>query len=77
MERDIDSSKRGKLSNGAQLHAAWLDIIPTRPNFFLQSSRITVKLLSYESKRTDKRGQYDRRAPKNLDGYSKFKSIFL
>ena len=42
----------------------------TRPNYFLQSSRIRVDLLSYESKRTDKREQYDWRAEKNLDGYN-------
>ena len=39
----------------------------TRPNFFLRSSRIRVDLPSYESKTTDKRGQYDWRAEKNLD----------
>ena len=32
---------------------------PTRPNYFLQSSRIRVDLLSYKSKPTDKRKQYD------------------
>ena len=31
----------------------------TRPNFFLRSIRNRVDLLSYESKTTDKRGQYD------------------
>ena len=37
--------------------------------FFLRSSRNKVDLLSYESKTTDKRGQYDWKAEKNLDGY--------
>ena len=36
--------------------------------FFLWSSRIGVDLLSYESKTTDKQGQYDWRAWKNLNG---------
>ena len=36
--------------------------------FFLQSSHIRVDLPSYESKATDKRGQNDWRAGKNLDG---------
>ena len=40
----------------------------SRPNFFLQSSRIRIDLISYESIPTDKREQYDRRAEKNLDG---------
>ena len=35
---------------------------------FLRSSRIRVDLLSYESKPTDKREQYDWRAEKNFDG---------
>ena len=48
----------------------WLTIA-TRPNFILRSSRIRVDLLSYESIPTDKRWQYDWRAEKNLDGYSK------
>ena len=38
------------------------------PNFFQQSSRIMVNLLSYESKATDKREQYDWRAEKNWTG---------
>ena len=41
----------------------------SRPEFFLQSSRIRVDRLSYESKTTDKREQYDWRADKNLDGF--------
>ena len=45
--------------------------------FFLRSSRIRVGLLSYESKLTDKRGQYDWRAEKNLDGYVFLSSMFL
>ena len=40
----------------------------TRPDFFLRSGRIRVDLLSYESKTTDKREQYDWRTEKNLDG---------
>ena len=36
----------------------------------MQYSRIRVELLSYESKPTDKRGQYDWRDEKNLDGDS-------
>ena len=36
--------------------------------FFLRSSRLRINLLSYESKTTDKRGQYDWRTEKNLDG---------
>ena len=39
-----------------------------RLNFSKPSRRIRVDLLSYESKTTDKRGQYDGRAEKNLDG---------
>ena len=38
-----------------------------RPIFFLRSSRIRFDLLSYESKPTDKREQYDWRAEKSLD----------
>ena len=41
---------------------------PTRPIFFLWSSRNRVDLLSYESKPTDKWGQYDWSAEKNLNG---------
>ena len=37
--------------------------------FFLPSSRIRVDLLSYQSKPADKRGQYNSRAEKNLDGF--------
>ena len=40
----------------------------TRPIFFLQSSRIRVHLLSYESKTTDKREQYDWRPEKIWTG---------
>ena len=36
--------------------------------FFVRSSRISVDLLSYESKTTDKQEQYDWRAEKNLGG---------
>ena len=42
---------------------------PYSTKFFLRSRRIRVNLLSCESKTTDKRGQYDWRAEKNLDGY--------
>ena len=41
-------------------------INPSR--FFSQSSHIRVDLLSYESKSTDNREQYNWRAEKNLDG---------
>ena len=41
----------------------------TRPNFSQSSRRIRVYQLSYESKTTDKREQYDWRADKKLDGY--------
>ena len=44
----------------------------TRPNFFLRSSRIRVDLPSYESKATDKLGQYNWRAEKNLNGERRF-----
>ena len=60
----------------------WVSIYP-RPNFYLQSSRIRVDLLSYESKTTDKRQQNDCRAKKNLDGsihlsiYLAYKSLCL
>ena len=40
----------------------------TRPNFSQPSSRIRVDLLSYESKTTDNREQYDWRTEENLDG---------
>ena len=40
----------------------------SRPDFFLRSSRIVVDLLSYGSKTTDKREQYDWRTEKNSDG---------
>ena len=40
----------------------------SRPNVLLRSSRIKVDQLSYESKPTDKREQYDWRAEKSLDG---------
>ena len=39
-----------------------------RQFFFQRSSRNRVDLLSYESKPTDKREQYDLMAEKNLDG---------
>ena len=41
----------------------------TRPYFFLRSSHIRVDLLSYESKPTNKRKQYDWMAEKKLDGH--------
>ena len=41
----------------------------TRPDFYLLSSRNRADLLSYESKPTDKREQYDFKGEKNLDGY--------
>ena len=41
----------------------------SHPDFFLQSSRIRVDLLSYNSKRTNIREWYDRVAGKNLDGF--------
>ena len=40
----------------------------SRPDFCLQSSRTRVDRLSYESKPTEKRWQYDWRADKYLDG---------
>ena len=44
--------------------------LPTHiPNLLFRSSRIRVDLLSYESKITDKRDQYDWRAETNLDGW--------
>ena len=52
-----------------------------RPDLFLWSSRVRVNLLSYESKTTDKREQYDWRAEKNLDvgrkGKRKIPSSFV
>ena len=39
-----------------------------RPNFYLRSSRISVDLLSYESKPTEKLEQNNWRSEKNLDG---------
>ena len=44
-----------------------LDVLLSRPNFFLRFRR-TVDLLSYDSKTTDKRGQYVWRAKKKMDG---------
>ena len=44
--------------------------VPPLPNFFLRPSRIRVDQASYESKTIDKRGQYDWRVEKNLDGSS-------
>ena len=46
------------------------EVMHVSTNFFLRSSRIGVDLLSYESKTTDKREQYDWMVEKNLDVYS-------
>ena len=43
-------------------------LISCLTKFFLRSSCIRVDLLLYESKTTDKRGQYDWRAEKILNG---------
>ena len=45
--------------------------LAAHPKNFLQSSRNRVDLQSYESKPTDKQEQYDCRAMKSLDGWSK------
>ena len=47
-----------------------VDVISEGPDFFLRSSHYRVDLLSHVSKTTDKRGQYEWRAEKNLDGYT-------
>ena len=53
-----------------------LSNLPTRPNIFLWSGRNRVDLLSYESKTTDKREQYDWKAEKNLDRRLVFQIIY-
>ena len=45
----------------------WKETETARSDFFLQSSRIRVNLLSYESKLASKREQYDW-MPEKMDG---------
>ena len=58
-ERDVDIP-------GCTIRST-LYLYPTK--FFVWSRRISVDLLSYDSKTTDKRQQNDWRAKKNLDGF--------
>ena len=44
-------------------------VSPFPTNFFLHFRHIRVDLLSYKSKTTDKREQYDWRTEKNIDGF--------
>ena len=54
-----------------------LFLFTSRPIFFLRSSRNRAGVLSYESKTTDKRQQYDWMGGKNLDGLASYSMAVL